>query len=59
VAELDRVTQQNTTLVHQVSATAGSLSGQSDILGGVITRFTLPAAAGAPEVPRIGGKVRL
>ncbi len=53
VAELDRVTQQNTTLVHQVSATAGSLSGQTDILGGVITRFTLPAAAGAPEVPRI------
>lgn len=53
VAELDRVTQQNATLVQQVSSTAGSLSGQTDILGGVITRFTLPAAAGAPEVPRI------
>ena len=44
VAELDRVTQQNATLVQQVSATAGSLSGQTTALGGAITRFTLPAA---------------
>lgn len=42
VAELDRVTQQNATLVQQVSATAGSLSGQTETLGSVITRFTLP-----------------
>jgi len=42
VAELDRVTQQNATLVQQVSVTAGSLSGQTETLGSVITRFTLP-----------------
>ncbi|KAA5927466.1 MULTISPECIES: methyl-accepting chemotaxis protein [Pantoea] len=42
VAELDRVTQQNATLVQQVSTTAGSLSGQTETLGSVITRFTLP-----------------
>ena len=42
VAEFDRVTQQNATLVQQVSATAGSLSGQTETLGSVITRFTLP-----------------
>lgn len=45
VAELDRVTQQNATLVQQVSATAGSLSGQTETLGNVITRFTLPLHA--------------
>ena len=45
VAELDRVTQQNATLVQQVSATAGSLSGQTQTLGSVITRFTLPHQA--------------
>ncbi|MCP1204494.1 methyl-accepting chemotaxis protein [Pantoea sp. B550] len=45
VAELDRVTQQNATLVQQVSATAGSLSGQTETLGSVITRFTLPLHA--------------
>ncbi|MEN4798212.1 MULTISPECIES: methyl-accepting chemotaxis protein [Pantoea] len=44
VAELDRVTQQNATLVQAVSATAGSLSGQTTALRGAITRFTLPAA---------------
>ncbi|WP_336748939.1 methyl-accepting chemotaxis protein [Pantoea vagans] len=43
VAELDRVTQQNATLVQAVSATAGSLSGQTIALSGAITRFTLPA----------------
>ena len=42
VAELDRVTQQNATLVQHVSATASSLSGQTETLGSVITRFTLP-----------------
>ncbi len=42
VAELDRVTQQNATLVQEVSATAGNLSGQTTALGGAITRFTLP-----------------
>jgi len=47
VAELDRVTQQNATLVQHVSATAGSLSGQTETLGSVITRFTLPHQAGA------------
>ncbi|MDJ0476275.1 methyl-accepting chemotaxis protein, partial [Pantoea eucalypti] len=45
VAELDRVTQQNATLVQQVSVTAGSLSGQTQTLGSVITRFTLPNQA--------------
>ncbi|WGK60112.1 methyl-accepting chemotaxis protein [Pantoea sp. SS70] len=57
VAELDRVTQQNATLVQEVSATAGNLSGQTTALGGAITRFTLPAegdhtaaAASAPPV---------
>ncbi len=45
VAELDRVTQQNATLVQQVAATAGSLSGQTKTLGSVITRFTLPQHA--------------
>lgn len=44
VVELDRVTQQNATLVQAVSATAGSLSGQAAALRGAITRFTLPAA---------------
>lgn len=54
VAELDRVTQQNATLVQQVSATAGNLSGQTETLGSVITRFTLPhqpaAAVSKPSV---------
>ncbi|WP_058974191.1 methyl-accepting chemotaxis protein [Type-D symbiont of Plautia stali] len=57
VAELDRVTQQNATLVQEVTATAGNLSGQTTALGGAITRFTLPAkegytaaAASAPPV---------
>ncbi|MXP60673.1 methyl-accepting chemotaxis protein [Pantoea sp. Taur] len=57
VAELDRVTQQNATLVQEVTATAGNLSGQTTELGGAITRFTLPAkegytaaAASAPPV---------
>ncbi|MGK3143544.1 methyl-accepting chemotaxis protein [Pantoea sp. C2G6] len=48
VAELDRVTQQNASLVQQVSATAGSLSGQTETLGSVITRFTLPAVPAVP-----------
>ncbi|WLS78126.1 methyl-accepting chemotaxis protein [Erwinia pyri] len=43
VAELDRVTQQNATLVQEVSASAGSLSGRTEALGSVISRFTLPA----------------
>ncbi len=42
VAEFDRVTQQNATLLQHVSATAGSLNGQTETLGSVITRFTLP-----------------
>lgn len=46
VAELDRVTQQNATLVQAVSATAGNLSGQTTALRGAITRFTLPAEDG-------------
>jgi Methyl-accepting chemotaxis protein len=58
VAELDRVTQQNATLVQEVSATAGSLSGQTTALGGAITRFTLPdeggkAAGSPPARPRL------
>jgi methyl-accepting chemotaxis protein len=50
VAELDRVTQQNATLVQEVSATAGNLSGQTTALGGVITRFTLPEEGGNTAV---------
>lgn len=46
VAELDRVTQQNATLVQAVSATAGSLSGQTTALKEAIIRFTLPAVDG-------------
>lgn len=53
VAELDRVTQQNATLVQQVSATAGSLSGQTEKLGSVITRFTLPHRPLAVEPKRV------
>lgn len=53
VAELDRVTQQNATLVQQVSATAGSLSGQTETLGSVITRFTLPHHPLAVEPKRV------
>ncbi|WP_372773553.1 methyl-accepting chemotaxis protein [Pantoea sp. WEP] len=60
VAELDRVTQQNATLVQEVSATAGNLNGQTIALGGAITRFTLPveegnvavAASASPVSPR-------
>lgn len=50
VAELDRVTQQNAALVQQVSSTAGNLSGQTEVLGSVITRFTLPQTAPAEAV---------
>lgn len=53
VAELDRVTQQNATLVQQVAATAGSLSGQTKTLGSVITRFTLPHHAVAVVNKRV------
>ncbi|WP_017802789.1 methyl-accepting chemotaxis protein [Winslowiella toletana] len=53
VAELDRVTQKNATLVQQVSATAGSLSAQTDMLGSAITRFTLPEVAGTPALPPV------
>lgn len=53
VTELDRVTQQNATLVLQVSATAGSLSGQTASLGSIIRRFTLPEAAPAVASPAI------
>ncbi|MCX8956131.1 methyl-accepting chemotaxis protein [Erwinia psidii] len=42
VAELDRVTQQNATLVQEVAVSAGSLTGQTETLGSVIRRFTLP-----------------
>jgi len=58
VAELDRVTQQNATLVQEVSAAAGSLSGQTTALGGAITRFMLPEEGGntagyPPAHPRL------
>lgn len=49
VAELDRVTQQNASLVQEVSASAGSLSGQTEALGSVIRRFTLPDNALLPH----------
>lgn len=44
VAELDRVTQQNAALVQQVSTSAGSLNGKTEVLGSAIMRFTLPEA---------------
>jgi methyl-accepting chemotaxis protein len=58
VAELDRVTQQNATLVQAVSATAGSLSGQTTALSGAITRFTLPAANGNVTASVLAGPRR-
>jgi methyl-accepting chemotaxis protein len=55
VTEPDRVTQQNATLVQQVTATAGSLNGQTTALGSAVTRFRLPSVAdglrmAAPQV---------
>ncbi|WP_354691987.1 methyl-accepting chemotaxis protein [Phytobacter sp. RSE-02] len=46
VAELDRVTQQNASLVQQVSASAGNLHGRTETLRGVVSRFTLPVSEG-------------
>lgn len=51
VAELDRVTQQNAALVQEVSVSAGSLSGQTESLGSVIRRFTLPENHLLPHRP--------
>lgn len=45
VTKPDRVTQQNATLVQQVTATAGSLNGQTTALGSAVTRFRLPSVA--------------
>ena len=45
VAELDRVTQQNATLVQQVKSSAGNLHGRTETLRGVVSRFTLPSPA--------------
>ncbi|MGP2532521.1 methyl-accepting chemotaxis protein [Pantoea stewartii subsp. indologenes] len=42
VAEIDRVTQQNSSLVQTISASAESMSSQTETLTSVITRFTLP-----------------
>lgn len=53
VAELDRVTQQNATLVQQVSVTAGSLNGQTESLTDAIRRFTLPDSNLLPHKPGV------
>jgi methyl-accepting chemotaxis protein len=44
VAELDRVTQQNAALVHQITASASNLNGRTETLRGVVQHFTLPHA---------------
>lgn len=44
IAELDRVTQQNASLVQEVAASAGSLNGRTEILASVISHFTFPDA---------------
>jgi methyl-accepting chemotaxis protein len=51
VAEIDRVTQQNSTLVHKISASAESMNNQTETLTSVITRFTLPATSPAQFSP--------
>jgi methyl-accepting chemotaxis protein len=47
VADLDRMTQQNASLVQQSAAAAGSLREQADRLGLVISRFELAEGHGA------------
>lgn len=51
VAEIDRVTQQNSSLVHKISASAESMNNQTETLTSVITRFTLPATFPAQFSP--------
>ncbi len=46
VAALDGMTQQNAALVEQSAAAAESLKAQAALLGDVVSRFTLEAAAG-------------
>jgi len=49
IADLDRVTQQNASLVQQVTASAGSLSGRTETLASAISHFKtadLPAEDG-------------
>ena len=48
VAQLDRMTQQNSALVEESAAAAASLHGQAQELAGLISRFVLP---GVSELP--------
>lgn len=43
VADLDRVTQQNATLVQTVTASASSLNGRTETLASVISHFSFPS----------------
>ena len=45
VTEIDRVTQQNSSLVQTISTSAESMSSRTETLTSVITRFTLPVTA--------------
>ncbi|KKW49277.1 hypothetical protein XB02_18980 [Pantoea ananatis] len=58
VAELDRVTQQNSTLVQTVMASAETLRKQTAVLSDVITRFRLPESqpAGTHRSEAVPGK---
>ena len=47
IADLDRVTQQNASLVQQVTASAGSLSGRTETLASAIGHFKTPDQSAA------------
>lgn len=47
IADLDRVTQQNASLVQQVTASAGSLSGRTETLASAIGHFKTPDLSAA------------
>ncbi|MCG7386982.1 methyl-accepting chemotaxis protein [Pantoea sp. ACRSB] len=49
IADLDRVTQQNASLVQQVTASAGSLSGRTETLASAIGHFKTPDLSAADE----------
>lgn len=49
VAELDRVTQQNTALVRQVKTSAANLNVRTETLQSVVSRFTLPVVTQAEQ----------
>ena len=53
VTQIDQTTQQNAALVEEMSAAAGSLSQQAQVLAETVAFFQLPrgAAAGQPRLP--------